>query len=256
MIWCAPVVAERGHEQETAAVRVAGSQGFPGRPGIIGRAAGTGLQPTVRQQPGDLACFGQRGLTRILDVGEHLADAPSSLAHRLDGRPGRRQSQPAQQRPEFLPVIRALGELRAQRRPGLLREGTQPLGWMKTGPRRLKAIIELAAHDLAGLRLQIDQARRPGEGAGPGENAFVGFQPPRRVRRAASRAIGQLPEHRSIRIRLWLRQLPEGRLAPGLPLLQLLGATLRVAAEALAVSLGLAGRPLLGGHSRQRSGRR
>jgi len=177
-----------------------------------------------------------------LDVGEHLAGAQGSLAHRVGGHPGRHQSQPAQQRPELLPVISTLGELRAQRRPGLLREGTQPLDWMKTGLRRLKAIVELTAHDLAGLRLQIDQARRPGQGAGPGENAFVGFPPPRRVRRAASQAISQLPERRPIRIRLWF--------------LQLLGATLRVAAEALAASLGLAGVPLLGGHSRQRSDRR
>src|ERR1019366_3361917 len=56
-------------------------------------------------------------------------------------------------------------------------------------------------------------------------------------------------------------QLPERRLALGRPPLlphlpHLLGATLRVAAEALAVSLGLARVPLLGGHSRQRSGSR
>src|ERR1039458_1814769 len=79
---------------------------------------------------------------------------------------------------------------------------------MKTGLRRLEAIAELVAHDLAGLRLQIDQAGRPGEGAGPGENAFVGFPPPRFGRRAASQAIGQLPERRPIRIRLWLPPQP------------------------------------------------
>jgi hypothetical protein len=71
----------------------------------------------------------------ILDVWEHLAGAQGGLAHRLGGRPGRSQSQPAQQRPELLPVISALGEFRAQRRPGLLREGAQPLSWMKAGRR-------------------------------------------------------------------------------------------------------------------------
>jgi hypothetical protein len=39
VIRCATVVAERGREQEAAAVRVAGNQGFPGRPGTIGQAA-------------------------------------------------------------------------------------------------------------------------------------------------------------------------------------------------------------------------
>jgi hypothetical protein len=66
----------------------------------------------------------------ILDVGELFADDPAGLAHRIGGRPGRRQGQPAQQRPELLPVFSALGYLCAQRRPGLLREGAQPLDWM------------------------------------------------------------------------------------------------------------------------------
>jgi hypothetical protein len=233
--------------------------GLPGVPRPAGnhRPAGAGLQPAVRQQPGHFACFSQRDLRGILDVGKHLAGAQGSLAQRLGRRPGRRQGQPAQQRPEFLPVIRALGEFRAQRHPGLLHEGTQPLGWMNTGPRRPKAVVELIAHDLAGLRLQVEQAGRPGEGAGPGENAFMGFPPPRLVRAAASQAIGQLPERRPIRIRPRLPpQLPERRLALGPPLLHLLGPPLRVAADALPVSPGLAGVPFPGGHARQRSGRR
>jgi hypothetical protein len=154
----------------------------------------------------------------ILDVWEHLADSYGSLARHVADHRGCRQGQPAQQRPELLPVISALGEFRAQRRPGLLREGAQPLGWMKAARRRLKAIVELIAHDLAGLGLQVDQARRPGKGPGTGENAFVGLPPPRLVRRAAGQAIGQLPERRPIL--LWFpRQLPERRLALGALLL-------------------------------------
>jgi hypothetical protein len=57
-----------------------------------------------------------------------------------------------------LPVISALGQRRAQRRPGFLRKGAQPLGWMKTGTRRPEAIVELIAYDPASLRLKIDQA--------------------------------------------------------------------------------------------------
>src|ERR1035441_7115391 len=80
------------------------------------------------------------------------------------------------------------------------------------------------------------------------------FPPPRFGRRAASQAIGQLPERRPIRIRL---RLPRQRLSLGRPpLLHLLGTTLRVAADALAVSLTLARVPILGGHSRQRGGSR
>ena len=62
--------------------------------------------------------------------------------------------------------------------------------------------MELVTDDLAGLRLQIDQASRPGQGTGQGENALMGFPPPRFGQRAASKAIGQLPECRPIRIRL------------------------------------------------------
>src|ERR1035441_4423320 len=68
------------------------------------------------------------------------------------------------------------------------------------------------------------------------------FPPPRFGRRAASQAIGQLPERRPIRIRL---RLPRQRLSLGRPpLLHLLGTTLRVAADALAVSLTLARVPI------------
>ena len=87
---------------------------------------------------------------------------------------------------------------------------------MKAAPRRLQAIVELIAHDLAGLGLQVDQARRPGKG--PGQNAFVGLPPPRLVRRAASQPISQLPERRPI-LPWFPRQLPEHRLALGALLL-------------------------------------
>jgi hypothetical protein len=71
---------------------------------------------------------------------------------------------------------------------------------MKAGARRAQANVELVTDDLAGLRLQVDQASRPGEGMGQGENALLGFPPPRFGRRAASQAIGQLPECCPIRI--------------------------------------------------------
>lgn len=96
--------------------------------------------------------------------------------------------------------LRAAERRLVVRRPGLLRESAQPVGRMKAGPWRLKAIVELIAHDLAGLRLHVDQARRPGQGAGPGENAAVGFLPPWFGRRAAGQAVGQLQEPRPTRI--------------------------------------------------------
>src|SRR5450756_1016899 len=116
---------------------------------------------------------------------------------------------------------------------------------MKTGLPRIEAIVELIAHDLAGPRLQVDQARRPRERTGPGEDAFMGFSPPWGDRRPASQVIGQLPKCRTIRIRPGSKQQRlESRVArvrlPVLPHLQLLGPTLRVTAETLAASLGLA----------------
>ena len=65
--------------------------------------------------------------------------------------------------------------------------------------------------------------------------------------RAASKAIGQFPECRPIPTRL---RAPERWQVPACPPVppQLLGATLRVAAEALSVSLAPARTPLLGGH--------
>jgi hypothetical protein len=67
---------------------------------------------------------------------------------------------------------------------------------VKTDSGRAQAIIELVADDLAGLRLQIGQASRPGESAGLGENALMGIAPPRFGQRAASQAISQFPECR------------------------------------------------------------
>ena len=47
-----------------------------------------------------------------------------------------------------------------------------------------QAIVELVTDYLAGLRLEIDQARRPGEGTGLGEDALMGC---RRDKRACRR---------------------------------------------------------------------
>src|ERR1019366_10039633 len=78
--------------------------------------------------------------------------------------------------------------------------------------------------------------------------------PPGSGGRPPGQAMGQPRERRPIRIRL---RLPRQRLSLGRPpLLHLLGTTLRVAADALAVSLTLARVPILGGHSRQRGGSR
>ena len=156
----------------------------------------------VRQAPSQLNGAMRRGFKGIPDIGELRELAADSLLHRAGRRPRRCQGQPAQQRPQPLPVISALGERRAQRRPGLLSQSAQPLGGMKTGYPRAQAIIQLVTNDLAGLRLQIDQASRPGQGTSPGENALMRFPPPRFGQRAASKAIGQLPECRPVPIRL------------------------------------------------------
>ena len=113
-------VAERGHEQETAAIGVAGDQGFAGQPPAVSRVADAGTQPAVRQQLRGQARFGDCGLVGILDVGETLAGQLGSLALGVIGR--YRQRQPAQQRPELLPATSIGTEVRAQRRPGLLRQ--------------------------------------------------------------------------------------------------------------------------------------
>jgi hypothetical protein len=125
------VVAERGHEQEPAAVRVARDQGVPGRPPAIGREPGTGRQPAVGQQLGGLARFGQRGHVRVLDVREGRAGQLRGLALGVAGRCGQRQS--AQQRPQLRPVVGPGGHRRLQRRPGLLGQRAQPLGRVQPG---------------------------------------------------------------------------------------------------------------------------
>jgi hypothetical protein len=111
-------VGERRREQESAAVRVAGDRGRTGRPAAVSRVADAGSQPAVRQDLGGLADFGQCGLIGVFDVREALAGQLDGLAPGVAGR--RRQRQPAQQRPELLPAVTAVGEVGAQRRSGLL----------------------------------------------------------------------------------------------------------------------------------------
>ena len=160
------VVAERGREQEPAAVSVTRDQGVPGRPGAVSGELGADRQPVVGQQLGGLARFGQHGLVGIPDVGEGFAGQLRGLALGVAGR--RRQRQPVQQRPQRRPVAGAAGHRRPQFRPGPLRQRAQPLGRVQPGRLRVETLVELVAHDLASLGFQVDEAGRPGQGAGGG----------------------------------------------------------------------------------------
>ena len=192
----AAVVTERSQHQAAAAVHVADSKGLTGRPPAVGQVAKAGLHFAARRSLDKLRCLGQRGFQGALDIGELRKPLADGFLRRVGRRPGCHQGQPAQQRPKLLPVIVAPGQCRAQRCPRLLSQCAQPLGWMKTDSGRAQAIVELVTDDLAGLRLRIGQASRPGEGAGLGENALMGIPPPCLGQRAASQAISQFPECR------------------------------------------------------------
>jgi hypothetical protein len=73
------------------------------------------------------------------------------------------------------------------------------------------------------LRLQVDEAGRPGKGVRGGQDPLMGLVPPRTGLRPAGQGIGQFPQRREI---LLIRDR-------GPPLSQLLGTPLRVAADAL-----------------------
>ena len=145
-----------------------------------------------------------------------------------------------------------LGHRRPQRRPGLLRQRAQPLGRVQPGHPRVEPLVELVAHDPAGLRLQVDEAGRPGKGAGGGENPLMGLAPPGPGLRPAGQGIGQIPQrgiprfprpevqHQRREIRLVRDCRP--------PLSQLPGTPLRVAADALAGHFASPGTPFLRCH--------
>src|SRR5436190_949977 len=95
---------------------------------------------------------------------------------------------------------------------------------MHPGRLAVESLVELVAYDPAGLRLQVDEAGRPGQGAGGGEDPLMGLGPPRTGLRSADHGIGQIPQRGEIRL------VRDGRPSLG----QLLGTPLRVAADALA----------------------
>jgi hypothetical protein len=224
----------------------------PGRPAAVSLVLDAGVQPAVRQELGGVPCFGQRGRAGILDVrevGEEFAGQLRGLALGVAGRC--RERQPAQQRPQLLPVAGAVGHRRLQRRPGLLHQREQPLGRIQPLRHRVEPLVELVAYDLAGLRLHLDEAGRPGEGAGGIENLLVGFAPPRTGLRPAGQGIGHIKQRvRFLRAEAQ-RQRREILLAGDgwQPLSQLLGTPLRVAADALAGGFAFPGTLLLRCHA-------
>src|SRR5690348_3779400 len=114
---------------------------------------------------------------------------------------------------------------------------------MHPGRLGVQSLVELVAYDQAGLRLQLDETGRPGQGAGGGDNPLMGPGPPRTGLRSAGHGIGQIPQRGEIRL------IRDGR--PSLS--QLLGPPLRVAADALAGGFGPAGTPLFRCHPSQGS---
>ena len=165
--------------------------GDPGRPGAVSQVLDAGSQPAVGQQPGGLARFGSRGRVGILDVGELRVGQLRGLALGVAGR--HRHCQPAQQRPQLPPVAGAVGHRRPQRRPGLLGQCAQPLRRVEPGRLRFELLVELVAHDAASLRLQVDEAGRPGKSAGGSQNPLMGPGPPGRGLRPAGQGISQVP---------------------------------------------------------------
>lgn len=81
----------------------------------------------------------------------------------------------------------------------MLDEGAQPLGLMVALVASLEIVIELAAHQIAGLLLDAGVPRRPVERARLPQHALVGSTPPRRVLGTAGQRIGDVPE--GIRLR-------------------------------------------------------
>src|SRR6478736_6692573 len=114
---------------------------------------------------------------------------------------------------------------------------------MHPGRLGVESLVELVAYDPAGLRLQVDEAGRPGQGAGGGENPLMGLGPPRTGLRSAGHGIGQIPQRGEIRL------VRDGR--PSLS--ELLGPPLRVAADALAGGFAPARTPLFRCHPSQGS---
>ena len=76
----------------------------------------------------------------------------------------------------------------------MLDKGAQPLGLMVALVVSLEIVIELAAHQIAGLLLDTGQPRRPVERARLPENALVGIAPPWRVLGTTGQRIGDVPE--------------------------------------------------------------